>query len=124
MANSFSLNNNTYKVGDMITVDYRILEAENKERIQQFQGILMAIKGTSSENKMITVRKVSKSRIGVERIIPVTSPFISKITLEKASHNQKAKLYYLQDLSDQKLRQKLFKPKSRVIGPGKKAKTA
>ncbi len=122
MANSFSLNNNTYKVGDMITVDYRIIEAENKERIQQFQGILMAIKGSSAESKMITVRKVSKSRIGVERIIPVTSPFISKITLEKTSRNQKAKLYYLQDLSDQKLRQKLFKPKNRVVGAKQKTK--
>lgn len=115
MANSFNLNENLYTVGDMITVDYKIIEGENKERIQQFQGILTSIKGTSPERKMITIRKISKSGIGVERIIPVTSPFIAKITLEKKSNNQKAKLYYLQNLSDQQLRQKLFKPKKRMV---------
>jgi len=115
MTNSFNLKENSYAVGDMITVDYRIIEGENKERIQQFQGILTSIKGTSPERKMITIRKVSKSGIGVERIIPVTSPFIAKITLEKKSNNQKAKLYYLQNLSDQQLRQKLFKPKKRMV---------
>lgn len=120
MANSFNLNDNLYTVGDMITVDYKIIEGENKERIQQFQGILTSIKGTSPERKMITVRKVSKSGIGVERIIPVTSPFIAKITLEKKSNNQKAKLYYLQNLSDQELRQKLFKPKKRAVAAKKK----
>ena len=115
MANSINLNENLYTVGDMITVDYKIIEGENKERIQQFQGILTSIKGTSPERKMITIRKISKSGIGVERIIPVTSPFIAKITLEKKSNNQKAKLYYLQNLSDQQLRQKLFKPKKRMV---------
>jgi large subunit ribosomal protein L19 len=122
MANSFNLNENLYTVGDMITVDYRIIEGENKERIQQFQGILTAIKGTTPERKMITVRKVSKSGIGVERIIPVTSPFIAKISIDKKSNNQKAKLYYLQALSDQELRQKLFKPKKRAVAAAKKKK--
>lgn len=124
MANSFTHGENHYMVGDMITVDYRIIEGDNKERIQQFQGILTAIKGTSPERKMITVRKVSKSGIGVERIIPVSSPFISKITLDKKSNNQKAKLYYLQQLSDQQLRQKLFKPKKRIVAAAAKKKKA
>jgi large subunit ribosomal protein L19 len=120
MANFFSHNGNDYKVGDMIVVDYRIIESENKERIQQFQGILTSIKGTSPERKMITIRKVSKSGIGVERIIPVTSPFIAKIELTKKSNNQKAKLYYLNTLSDQQLRKKLFKPKKAATARVKK----
>jgi large subunit ribosomal protein L19 len=114
MANSFTHGNDTYKIGDMVNVDYKIVEGDGKERVQQFRGILMSIKGTSPERRMITVRKVSKSGIGVERIIPTSSPFIAKITLEKKSNNQKAKLYYLQNLSDQELRQKLYKPRKKA----------
>jgi len=109
MANSFKYKESQLQVGDTITIDYRIKEADNKERIQQFQGILIAIKGTTLETKMITVRKLSKSGVGVERIFPLQSPFVASIKLDKKSTYQKAKLYFLENLSDQDLRQKLYK---------------
>jgi large subunit ribosomal protein L19 len=111
MANSFSQNNTTLHVGDVVSIDYRIKEGDGKERIQPFEGILTAIKGKSPDTRTITVRKVSKSGIGVERVFPVNSPFIAKIALVKKSTYTKAKLYFLQNLSDQQLRQKLYKQK-------------
>lgn len=111
MANSFKYKESQLQVGDTITIDYRIKEADNKERVQQFQGILIAIKGTTAETKMITVRKLSKSGVGVERIFPLASPFVAAIKLDKKSTYQKAKLYFLENLSDQDLRQKLYKQK-------------
>ncbi len=110
MANSFLFKETSFQVGDTITVDYRIKDGE-KERIQEFQGILIAIKGGGPESRMFTVRKMSKSGVGVERIIPVNSPFVANITLDKKSSYQKSKLYFLQDLSSQETRQKLYKQK-------------
>lgn len=111
MANSFTYTDNTYKVGDMIDVDYKIKEGD-KERLQTFKGILLKIKGDSLDNRMITVRKISDSGIGVERIIPLASPYIAKISLVKKSSYQKAKLYFLRNLSDQELRTKLYHVKT------------
>lgn len=115
MANSFSYHNSVLQVGDTVSVDYRIKESDNKERIQQFKGILISIKGTSPQTKMITIRKISKSGVGVERIFPVESPFVAAITLDKKSTYSKAKLYFLENLSDQNLRQKLYKQKKSVV---------
>lgn len=115
MANSFTYKNNVLQVGDTVAVDYRIKESDNKERIQQFKGILISIKGTSPQTKMVTLRKVSKSGVGVERIFPVESPFVAAITLDKKSTYSKAKLYFLENLSDQNLRQKLYKQKKSVV---------
>ena len=88
MANSFVYNEHTYKVGDMIDIDYKIKEGD-KERIQVFKGILLKIKGSSPATKMITLRKISNSGVGVERIIPLFSPYIAKISLIKKSNYQK-----------------------------------
>jgi len=115
MANSLIYKDIQLQVGDTVAVDYRIKESDNKERIQQFKGILIAIKGTSKATKMVTVRKISKMGIGVERIFPVESPFIAAITLVKKSTYSKAKLYFLENLSDQNLRKKLYKQKKTVI---------
>lgn len=112
MANSFNYKDKTYKVGDTIDIDYKIKEGD-KERIQSFTGILLKIKGNTPVNKMITVRKMSNSGIGVERIIPLSSPYISNVSLIKKSNYQKAKLYFLRGLSDQELRSKLYKVKSK-----------
>lgn len=112
MANSFIFNDKTYKVGDMIDVDYKIKEAD-KERLQKFKGILIKIKGANNENRMITVRKMSNSGIGVERIIPISSPYIAGIKLVRKSNYQKAKLYFVRNLSDQELRTRLYQTKIR-----------
>lgn len=115
MANSLIYKDTHLQVGDAVTVDYRIKESDNKERIQQFKGILIGITGTTKETKMITIRKMSKMGIGVERIFPVESPFIAAISMDKKSTYSKAKLNFLEDLSDQNLRQKLYKQRKSTV---------
>ncbi len=69
-----------FKAGDTITVHYKIKEG-NKERIQNFQGVVLQRAGKGA-TKTFTVRKIS-GNIGVERIFPISSPFIDKIDIIK-----------------------------------------
>ena len=109
MANAINFKDKKISIGDTIAIDYRIKEGENKERIQQFAGILINIKGKDENTRMITVRKTSKSGIGVERIIPLASPFIADIHIQKQSNYNKAKLYFIRDLSNKNMRRKLYR---------------
>ncbi len=111
MANSVQYKDISLSIGDSIAVDYKILEADNKERIQQFSGIVIKIKGASDAQRMITVRKIAKSGTGVERIFPLSSPFIDTITIEKKSLFNKARAYFIRDLSNKKMRHKLYRVK-------------
>lgn len=113
MSNLFQYNDISYNIGDTVTVDYKIKDGE-KERIQQFTGILIKVRGDGVDNRMITVRKISKSGIGVERIIPASSPFIDKINLVKKTNYRKSRLYFIRDLSDKKMRRKLYHKKVAV----------
>ena len=90
-----------FKSGDTITVAYKIVEG-NKERIQQFRGVVIRISG-HQDKKRFTVRKVSNG-IGVERIFPIESPFIEEIVLNKVGVVRRAKLYYLRNLTGKKAR--------------------
>lgn len=90
-----------FKAGDTVTVHYKIKEGE-KERIQQFQGVVIQRKG-SGMTETFTIRKMSNS-IGVERIIPVNSPFIEKIDVNKKGVVRRARLFYLRDLTGKKAR--------------------
>ena len=112
MANSIKYKEELLSVGDTVDVDYKIKEAENKERIQQFSGILWKVKGDTDANRMITVRRVSKSGIGIERIFPLASPSIDNIKVSKKSRFSKARAYFIRNLSQKKLRQKLYREKS------------
>ena len=87
--------------GDTITVHYKIKEG-NKERIQQFRGVVMQRSGTG-HTSTFTVRKMS-GNIGVERIFPVSSPFIDKIEVNKHGKVRRAKIFYLRDLTGKKAR--------------------
>lgn len=111
MANNIQYKDTKISVGDTIAVDYKIKEAENKIRIQQFAGILIKIKGSSDSTRMITVRKISKSGVGVERIFPLSSPSINDISVTKKSAYPKARAYFIRDLSQKITRQKLYKAK-------------
>ena len=122
MSNQITFQEKTFNIGDTISIDYKIKEADGKERIQSFAGILLKVKGHKEANRMITVRKMSKDGIGIERIIPLISPFIGDIKLVKKSSFQKSKLYFVRDLSDQKLRNKLYSKKK--AKPVKVATTA
>jgi len=110
MANSFKYNELNIMVGDTISFDYKIKEGD-KERKQAFKGILIKITGNEKDNKTITVRKITKSSIGVERVIPLTSPFISNIKLVKKSDYTKAKAYFIRELSEQEVRKKIYRQK-------------
>lgn len=112
MANSFTYKDKNICIGDTVELSYKIKEG-NKERIQAFRGLVLKIKGNTPENKMMTVRKMTRSGIGVERIIPLTSPFLTAIKLIKKSNYQKAKLYFIRGLSDQDLRSKLYRVKTK-----------
>ncbi len=108
MANLIKYKDINIAVGDTITVNYRIKEGE-KERQQLFQGILLKITGSTPNNKTITVRKISNSGIGVEKVMPMQSPYITDIKLDKKSNYTKAKLYFIRNLSGQQLRYRLYR---------------
>ena len=81
-----------FKAGDSIVVSYKIVEGA-KERIQDFKGDVLQIKG-SGAGKTFTVRKISNG-VGVERIFPIVSPSIDKIEVLKKGDVRRAKLNYL-----------------------------
>lgn len=83
-----------FKAGDTITVDYKIKEG-NKERIQQFQGVVIQKRGTGS-TATFTVRKMSGG-MGVERIFPMSSPFIESIKVNKVGIVRRARIFYLRE---------------------------
>lgn len=80
------------KIGDTLDVHYRIVEGD-KERIQIFQGVLIAAKGRGI-NRMITVRRIVANE-GVERIFPLNSPRVAKIEVIRSADVRRAKLHYL-----------------------------
>ena len=67
-----------FRVGDTVRVDVKIIEG-NRERIQAFEGLVIAIKG-SGVSKNFIVRKISGG-VGVERTFPVNSPKIDSVTV-------------------------------------------
>jgi large subunit ribosomal protein L19 len=83
----------SFAPGDTINVHVKIKEG-NKERIQQFQGIVIQRRGSNTNGETFTVRKVSNG-VGVERIFPVISPNIDKIEVLKRGKVRRAKLYYM-----------------------------
>ena len=89
--------------GDTVNVHVRVIEGD-KERIQQFQGVVIARHGAGM-NATFTVRKISNG-VGVERIFPLHSPRLAKIEMVKAGRVRRAKLYYLRELASKQIRQK------------------
>src|ERR1700722_6436099 len=83
-----------FAIGDTVDVATRIIEGE-KERIQVFSGIVIMKKG-SGINETFTVRRIVNNE-GVERIFPLHSPFISRVTVKRSGESRRAKLFYLRD---------------------------
>jgi large subunit ribosomal protein L19 len=81
-----------FSVGDTVDVATRIIEGE-KERIQVFSGVVIMKKG-SGTNENFTVRRIVNNE-GVERIFPLHSPFISRVTVKRSGESRRAKLFYL-----------------------------
>lgn len=91
-----------FKAGDTITVTYRIKEGD-KDRLQNFKGVVIQICGATPYTRTFTVRKVSGG-IGVERIFPFQSPFIESIEVNKYGRVRRARIFYLRNLAGKKAR--------------------
>lgn len=85
----------SFEIGDTVKVSYKVVEGD-KERIQVYEGIVIARKN-GSVRETFTVRRMSFG-IGVERTFPVHSPRIDKIEVVRKGKARRAKLYYLRDL--------------------------
>ena len=83
-----------FRVGDTVRLDVKIIEGK-KERIQAYEGIVIARKG-SGLSETFTVRKESYG-VGVERIFPVHSPKLAKITVMRRGKVRRAKLNFLKN---------------------------
>ncbi|MBU2592393.1 MAG: 50S ribosomal protein L19 [Patescibacteria group bacterium] len=92
-----------FNVGDTVKISYKIIEENKKERLQAFEGVVIRIRG-SGESKTFTVRKIAADRIGVERIFPLNSPYISDLSVTKHPKRKirRSKLYYLRNQSGKK----------------------
>lgn len=93
MAIQAKIKDTEFKVGDIVKVTQTFLEGD-KERSSSFEGTVIAIKGRGI-NKMFTVRRIGVDGIGIEKIFPLYSPTISKISVKKKGKVRRAKLYYL-----------------------------
>ncbi len=82
-----------------------------KERIQVFEGLVIAVKGRQGIDAAITVRKISNG-VGVERVFPLSAPTIEKIELIKKTKARRAKLYYMRDRIG-----KATRPKGELVKP-------
>jgi large subunit ribosomal protein L19 len=105
--------------GDKVRIHQRIKEknideksktVEEKERIQVFEGTVLAIKHGRQIGATLTVRAVIEG-VGVERIFPLHSPLIEKIEVVEKRKTRRAKLYYLREKSEKEIRKKL-KPRN------------
>lgn len=103
--------------GDVVKIHRKIVEG-GKERIQVFQGMVIAMRGGQSSSPTVTVRKVSFG-IGVEIVFPIYSPNIEKIEVLKSTRSRRAKLYFVREKSAKLLRRKL-KEVGLKIGKGLK----
>lgn len=91
--------------GDRIKV-YQKIKEEKKERVQVFEGLVIARKHGKGISSTITVRRVLQG-VGVEKNFPIHSPTIEKIEILKRSKVRRAKLYYLRKKAEKKTRRKL-----------------
>ncbi len=104
-ASSLKAERPAFDIGDTVDVHLRILEGD-KERIQIFNGTVIARNGSGSR-EMFVVRRIVQGE-GVERKFPVHSPKIAKVEVKRKGVSRRAKLYYLRDRvgKAQKLRER------------------
>ena len=107
-----------FNVGDTVKVHCRVVEG-GKERIQIFEGICIARRG-SLINESFTVRKISSGE-GVERTFPLHSPKVAQIEISKKAKVRRARLNYLRDRlgkSATTLKEPIGKSKGSLVGSG------
>ena len=87
-------NRHEFNVGDTVKISVKIVEGDN-ERIQQFQGVVIARRGSGIE-ETFTGRRVQAGQ-GVERVFPINSPRVEKVEVIRRGAVRRSKLYYLRD---------------------------
>jgi len=97
--------------GDTVRVSQKIIEKDKKTgkpktRLQDFEGLCLAVKHGKEAGGTITLRKVA-SGVGVERIFPIYSPMIEKITVVKRSKVRRAKLYHIREKAAKEVRRQM-----------------
>ena len=107
-----------FRSGDTINIHVKVIEGD-KERIQQYQGIVMGIKGEGI-GRTFRVRKISNG-VGVERIFPLHSPSIAKIEKLKSGKVRRAKLYYLRALKGKSATKIKERISPEIVAPVKKS---
>jgi large subunit ribosomal protein L19 len=99
------------KPGMTVRVYQKIKETnskgEEKERLQFFDGMIIAKKHGTEPGASITVRKISEG-VGVEKIFPLFSPTVDRIVIKKQAKVRKAKLYYLREGYKKRLKEKAY----------------
>jgi large subunit ribosomal protein L19 len=103
MANSTTICSTPVHVGDLVKLHLKVVEGD-KERTQVFEGMIIGIRGRQ-ENMTFRIRKVAAGNIGVERIFPVQTPWITKVELKKPGNVRRAKLYYVREKSARQVAQ-------------------
>lgn len=84
------------QAGDTVRVYQKIKEGE-KERVQIFQGLVIAVKHGRGLDASFTVRKIAAGGVGVERTYPLHSPNVLKVERLKSAKVHQAKLYYMRE---------------------------
>lgn len=84
------------KAGDTVRIHQKIKEGE-KERVQIFEGLVIALKHGNGLDGTFTVRKIASGGVGVERTYPLHSPNVLKVERIKNADVNRAKLYYMRD---------------------------
>jgi large subunit ribosomal protein L19 len=108
-----------FEIGDTVDVHVRILEGE-KERIQVFNGVVIARSG-SGTREMFVVRRIVQGE-GVERKFPLHSPRIADVLVKRSGKVRRAKLYYLRGLSGKAVRLKERSPAKLTAAASRAAK--
>ncbi len=84
-----------FSPGDTVRVHVRVIEG-GRERVQVYEGVVIARKGGNGARATFNVRKISFG-VGVERIFPLHSPILQEIEVIRKGDVRRAKLYYLRD---------------------------
>jgi large subunit ribosomal protein L19 len=86
-----------FSSGDTVSVEVKVREG-SKERLQKYEGVVIARHGKKGVDASFTVRKISNG-IGVERIFPLHSPMLSLIEVKRRGKVRRAKLNYLKNIT-------------------------
>lgn len=101
-----------FKAGQTVRVGYKVKEGE-KERVQNFEGLIIAVHNPAQANQIIVVRRVSSDGHAVEQGFPVHAPYIASITLIKVGKIRQARIYYMRERKGKsaRLKEKFYSDK-------------